>query len=249
LLRLPLETVPPLGAVLTVLIAMGLWAYRRTAWAWSCVAFLVGHSAIPHKEMRFLLPLLYLLPVLAAAGADALRLERPLSRFMRAVAWGLALQNLALALLLITPAVHRDKTFDAHYMRWLWSVAESHPGEIVFVLTDEEHPYLRRHLHTQIYRHPRVRGVRHEPGEPIPAAVPQGTPPARLLVLVRGENSPSVADADVELVYVAESGCRVLARALGREQADWVRRLEDLQGWTDSKTRRRVYSVITRPSS
>jgi hypothetical protein len=48
-----------------------------------------------------------------------------------------------------------------------------------------------------VYRHPRVRGVAHEAGAPVPPEVPLDTPPGRLLLLTRGDEAPSVAGADL----------------------------------------------------
>jgi hypothetical protein len=60
--------------IVAVCVAIGLIAGLRYATALSVLAllFLAGHSAIPHKEFRFILPMLPLAIAAAAAGFDAL---------------------------------------------------------------------------------------------------------------------------------------------------------------------------------
>ena len=244
----PLLMAPPLSLVLLVLVGAGLAFHRQSVWTWAFAAFLVGHMLIPHKEVRFLLPLLYLVPVLAARGAEILAGRGPLKGWRRAVMWSVALQNITLALVLATPTPHRNAGHDAHYMRWLWDVADRQQGKIIYVLLDGGNPYLREPLEANVYRHPRVRGIAHEPGSPIPREVPPGTPPDRLLLLTRGSTSSSVAGADVDLSYVAEPGYTVMARLIGLDDTWPIRWLEDVAGWTGSTETRRVYQVSRQES-
>jgi hypothetical protein len=246
LLMAPLLIAPPLSLVLVALVGAGLVFHRRSVWTWAFVAFLVGHSAIGHKEVRFLLPLLYLVPVLAARGAEVLAGRGPLTGWRRAVMWSVAVQNIVLALVLATPVPHRNSGHDAHYMRWLWDVADGQQGEIVYVLVDGGNPYLRQPLEANVYRHPRVRGIDHEPGLPVPSEVPLETPPDRLLLLTRGPVSPAVPGAHVDLGYVAEPGYTVMARSIGLGDAWPIRWLENIAGWTDSPGARKVYRVSRR---
>lgn len=239
--------IPPVGIALLLAVGAGAVARPRSPWSWALAGFFVGHSVLAHKEPRFLLPLLYLAPVLAAWGVEA----APRWRALRAVAWCVAVLNAGLLVLPSTPALHRSKRFDGHYLRALWALGEAHPGEEVFVLAEHGDPYRFGFLPTpSVYRHPGVRGVAHHPGSPVAAEVPADTPPDRLFISTTGDALPSVAGAEVTgPVYRAEPGWRVMARAAGREGARWVRRLEDWDEWTGSDAPRRLYSVRRRDAS
>lgn len=235
---------PPVGVPLLLLATAGALARPRSPWAWTAAAILVGHSLLAHKEPRFLLPLLYLLPVLLARGVEAFAGWTWTAGLGRA----LLVVNVALLALPATPALHRAAELDGHYLRALWERAEAHPGETVWVLQDEGTPYLALDLAVEVYRHPRVRGVAHRAGDPVPSEVPPGTPPERLLVLTHGDEAPSVDGAAVGApAYRAEPGWRVMARAAGVEGAAWVRFLEDRSGWTGSRAARRLHEVRTDP--
>jgi len=223
---------------------------------------LLAHSLVPHKELRFLLPLLYVLPVVLARGADAwvrwsslpgpsatdppADSPRPWPRWI--LVWSLVLQNAIFLALVATPAIHRGSEVDMHYLRHLWRAAERHPDELVYVLNDEGGPYRIYGLDAHVYHHPRIRSVRHHAGEPVPTEVPRETPPERLLLLTRGDAHPDVAGVDaIELAYAAEPGYRVMARLMGAEDAGWVRRLESLDGWGTAVSRRRLHRVEVAP--
>jgi hypothetical protein len=245
LAQTPLWMAPPLGLAVVALCALAVARRPMSPWVWAPLAFLLGHSLIAHKELRFLFPMVYALPVLIAMGVDALaRGEAATPRWQRAAGGALAAQSLALAALLLTPSVHRGKEFDWHFYRFLWESAEARPGDTIYVLHGGEGPYRVWDLEGHVYRHARVRGVPYAPDAPLAALVPAGTPPDALLFVTRDRRPPRVRGAeDFELVYGAESGYRRTARALGLEDAGFVRWLEQVDRWTDSQWVRRVYRV------
>ncbi len=248
LVRTPVFMAPPLGIALFALALAGVATRPRSPWSWAAVTFLVGHSLIGHKEDRFLVPLVYMLPVLTAWGVEAAvrlgRGRRWWAGLLRLGAWGLIAQNGILLALAATPSIHRGKEPDGHYMRFLWATAEEHPGDPVYVLGDGGKPYRFFDLDVHVFHHPRVRGVDHHPGDPLPAQVPRGTSAARLLVETYGDTPPSVAGARAyELAYVAEPGYRVMARAMGQEGARWLLWLEEVNLWADPGRARRLWRV------
>ncbi|GMV05724.1 MAG: hypothetical protein AMXMBFR53_20010 [Gemmatimonadota bacterium] len=244
LLWAPLWMAPPLGVVVGALVVAGMAARPASPWTWSLVAFLAGHSLVAHKELRFLFPVIYLVPVLAAWGAQRWRQVLFGGWWSRWAAGLLVVQNALLLVVLLTPAVHRGREVDAHYVLWLWRAAEAHPGDTIYVLTDEGSAYRTYPLEANVVRHPRVRAVPHRPGDPVPVEVPRDTPPERLFVLRRGTEPPAVAGAEaLPPAYASEAGYRSMARRLGLEGASLLRWLEDVDGWTGSTEARRVYSL------
>ena len=240
----PLWMAPPLGLAIAALCVVGIVTRPKSLWSWTFVAFVVGHSVIGHKELRFLLPLVYLAPVLVAFGWESVAdrmAERPA---WRALVWLLAAQNVACAALLATPAIHRGKEFDAHYFRFLWDTAEARPDEPLYVLTADPSPYVVRDLETSVVRHPRVRDVRYTPGSSLHALIPADVPAADVLIVTRDATPPSIVGAaGFDLVYQAEPGYRVMARWVGAQDSGFVRWLERVDRWTGSEWVRRVYRM------
>lgn len=68
-----LRGIPPLGILYTGGTLVYLYTYRRDPVAWSVGVFVLVHSLIGRKDVRFLYPLTPLLPVLVAGAWMALR--------------------------------------------------------------------------------------------------------------------------------------------------------------------------------
>lgn len=67
----PVVLVRSMGPAGLLMLALAAFAIRRAPWLWVLGgAFLVAHSLIPHKELRFMLPALPVACALAAIGLD-----------------------------------------------------------------------------------------------------------------------------------------------------------------------------------
>jgi hypothetical protein len=251
LAQAPLWMAPPLGIALAALCAVAVAARPRSPWVWAALAFLAGHSLVAHKELRFLFPLAYTLPVLAAMGVDAIagRWEAAHRRWARAFGWAAAGQSAVLAVFLLTPSIHRGKEFDWHFYRFLWDTAESISDGNVYVLQRGEDPYRVWDLEGHVYHHPRVQGLAYEPGARLSDVVPPGVPMSDVLIVTRDRRPPTgLGPTDFELIYTAESGYRRTLRAVGLADSGLVRWLERVDRWPDSRWLRRVYRVGATPS-
>ena len=240
----PLWMGPPLGLAIVALLLFAVASHRDSPWSWTLVAFVVGHSLIAHKELRFFFPLLYLLPVLIAFGWEGLERKTQTAQWRRPLAWILVTQNAVMAALLVTPSIHRGKDFDWHYYRFLWDTAEARPGEDLVVLQSQGSLYLTDDLEVSIYRHPRVRSIEYLPGDSMEDSMPGDAPREALLVMAGSAEVPAIGGVDgYELAYEAEPGYRVMARWVGAEDSGFIKRLESVDRWTNSQRIRRVYHV------
>ena len=241
----PLWMGPPLGLAIVALLLFGVASRRDSAWSWTLVAFVVGHSLIAHKELRFFFPLLYLLPVLIAFGWEELERKTPSAQWRRPLAWILVTQNAVMAALLVTPSVHRGKDFDWHYYRFLWDAAEAQEDENLFVLQEQGRPYLTEDLELHVYRHPKARAIDYMPGDSIDDLMPGEAPRGALLVMAGSGEVPAIGGVErYELAYEAEPGYRVMARWAGAEDSGFIKRLESVDRWTGSQRIRQVYRVL-----
>ena len=190
-MQVVLWAAPPLGLALALLLVSAVFVRPGSPWVWCSLAFFVGHSLIGHKELRFLFPLLYAVPVLVAYSASAFDRILSVGLWRRVIVWPLAAQNLLLLAVLVTPAIHRGKEFDWHYFRTLWEVSERAEGAPVFVLHALEDPYAVRDLRANVYRHPSIVGIPLDPARRPAELVPPATPPGRPPFVTRTDPPPA----------------------------------------------------------
>jgi phosphatidylinositol glycan class B len=148
--------VPPFSIVLAGLLGAALWYCRRHVLVWTTLPFVVGHSLIGHKEVRFLVPITYaLVPLLVlsadrfasdAAGATA-RWGR--SRTCRYGARAFVVLNLiALAVMTVKPSHETEVMY-----RWLWNASAKQP---ITVYTATGSPYSFLSLEIYFYGSPNI---------------------------------------------------------------------------------------------
>lgn len=98
--------IPPIGLCILGAFAVLLWKDRNHVLVWCIVPFILAHTFIGHKEVRFLYPLVDLVPWLLIAGFAAFREHVSIHRSIRyGVIALLAVPNaLALLVIVIAPA-------------------------------------------------------------------------------------------------------------------------------------------------
>ncbi len=241
--QIVLWSAPPLGLALGALLVSAALIRRGSPWVLCSVAFVLGHSLIGHKELRFLFPLIYAVPVLVAYSASALDRVFTSTSWRRAILWPLAMQNLVLLAVLATPAIHRGKNFDWHYFRTLWEFAER-VDQPVLVLHDLEDPYEVFDLRANVYRHPSITGVRLATDRRSEDSAFGTMPSGPSLLVIRTDSAlPLPETTSLDLIYEAEAGFVRMARGLGLEAQPLVMWLETVDRWPVSKWKRRVYEV------
>ncbi|MBB4077804.1 phosphatidylinositol glycan class B [Lewinella aquimaris] len=104
-----LRGIPPVSLVYLAGAFAFFWYFRRDPVSWMVVAFMVAHSLLARKDVRFLFPLIPLLPVLVAGAATEWQRRRGTAVWRKkwvkglvAVAWVTNL--LLLAIVLTRPA-------------------------------------------------------------------------------------------------------------------------------------------------
>ncbi len=66
-----IQVFPPLSIILFLFFVLGLYKNPKNLFVWILVPFILAHTAIGHKEMRFLFPMLFAFLYLAALGIDS----------------------------------------------------------------------------------------------------------------------------------------------------------------------------------
>ena len=92
------------GPVLVPLAVLGAIGWRKAKALWvSWLAFFLVHSAVPHKELRFIYVLMPLLAALGAIGLSAVRERRP--------GWSLPIRLALVVMTLVSALQMRQLTF------------------------------------------------------------------------------------------------------------------------------------------
>lgn len=151
--------IPPFSVPLVGVLLVGVWRCRRHVLVWTVVPFVVAHALVPHKELRFMVPVVGALVPLLALSLDSLPegfLNRLLgwcrSRVGRAV-MGLALlvNAVALAVLTVVPSPYPDDP--SPVLRRLWDAGSAGPVRL-YSLTRS--PYATGVLRSHFYMAPHL---------------------------------------------------------------------------------------------
>jgi phosphatidylinositol glycan class B len=76
-----ITAIPPLSLVLLYFFGAGVYSKPKSVFVFALVAFLIGHSLIGHKEMRFLFPMWFAFVYLTAIGVDFCILKYKSNKF------------------------------------------------------------------------------------------------------------------------------------------------------------------------
>jgi phosphatidylinositol glycan class B len=114
--------VPPISAVLLVLAGVGAWRQRRHPLTWAVAVFVLGHSAIGHKELRFLFPMILPILWLVVCGWEHWQSRQTAARTIAAlITLSIPIDAVALVFFLIRPLSQAVPTW--HYVYDATSVA------------------------------------------------------------------------------------------------------------------------------
>jgi len=157
-----LKGIPPLSLLFLLAVPVAAFSRPRSPVLWSVLPFLAVHFAIGHKELRFLFPMVYFLPVLLVTAFEGMRTGRfsdvaRLRTFRAFMACALAVNCACLAVAAVGPADGRVSLYRKIY--------DGYPGATLLYCHGED-PYRRVGLDVRFYRRGNleVRTVR-SPGE------------------------------------------------------------------------------------
>jgi GPI mannosyltransferase 3 len=144
------QMVPPIGLAVLAFAGLGFTVQKRHPWVWAMVPFIVVHTLIGHKELRFLFPALPMLLLLTASGWSAV------STILMGTKWWPStykfLWGINLALLLA--ASFRPALDAAPYYAYIYKAAKDGPITLHCL---EKNPYEHVGLPTTFYKHPNLR--------------------------------------------------------------------------------------------
>jgi phosphatidylinositol glycan class B len=145
----PIALIPPLSIVLIVFFLWGIRRHTTHVFSWIIVPFLVAHSIVAHKEIRFLFPMVLPFFFFAAAGWSAARerftMKPWMSTAFTACLW---INGIALTGRILIPAKEM-----AAYSKFLWDWEAAHPNSTIHFVKKE--PRKSYPLNMPFYEHPK----------------------------------------------------------------------------------------------
>lgn len=153
LTEMPIALVPPLSVILLLFAAYGAWKKPNHVFIWCIVPFVLAHSMVAHKEVRFLFPMALPFFFCAAYGWQtslrSFRYKQWHKKLFNTLLW---VNGMLLLLRILVPAKEM-----ASYARFLWEWEEEHPKSKVFFV--KEHPVKNYPLNMPFYEHPEQQNV------------------------------------------------------------------------------------------
>jgi GPI mannosyltransferase 3 len=139
------SAVPPLSIALLLLLVAGIVKKPLHLFSLVLITFVIGHSIIGHKEVRFLFPVTYALIFLAAIGYEMLHLKYTVKKMYKVLFTLVVITNFGvLAYRMMSPADSRIP-----YYRYIYKYAQAHDAALIAF---EKSPYNVVTLETNFYK-------------------------------------------------------------------------------------------------
>ncbi len=131
----PIDLLLPLSIVLMLFFALGIWSKPRHILTWCVVPFVVAHSMVAHKEVRFLFPMALPFFFLTVAGWQFFKEKYAVKKWMtKTFVFCLWLNAVALTIKVFLPAKEM-----VAFSKFLWEWEEKHPRAAVYFVKDVPH--------------------------------------------------------------------------------------------------------------
>ena len=151
LTEIPIALLPPLSIALLAFCIMGAWAKPLHVLTWCLVPFVVAHSLVAHKEIRFMFPMALPFFFLVAVGWEVFNKAFVVKKWVvKAFYICLWINAIVLIFRILIPAKEM-----ASYSKFLWDWGDSHPGTAVYFVKKE--PRYNFPLNMPFYENPKQR--------------------------------------------------------------------------------------------
>ncbi len=146
--EMPIALLPPLSLVLLCFCALGIWQKPWHVLSWCVVPFVLAHSLVAHKEVRFLFPMVMPFFFFASAGWEVFKGKFWVKPWMtKAFGFCLGLNIIVLIFRILIPAKEI-----AAYSKFLWEWQLEHPSASVYFVKNM--PQKNYPLQMSFYEHP-----------------------------------------------------------------------------------------------
>jgi phosphatidylinositol glycan class B len=147
--ELPVAFFPPLSIFLLIMAGIGIYRNPTHVFSWCLVPFVLAHSLVAHKEVRFLFPMALPFFYFATAGWQHFSAGKTFSPgWTRAFRFFWAVNLILLVFRILVPAKEM-----VAYSRFIWCWGQAHPNSCVYFV--KEMPRKNFPLNMPFYLNPR----------------------------------------------------------------------------------------------
>ena len=148
---------PPLSLLLLIFMALGWWKAPKHLWTWCMILFIAGHTAVGHKELRFLFPMLYCLPYFIVKGWKSWPFQGGNWKYVQSFFYGF---NIILWCIMLWRSVYLFVDFNEYAQKWLYD--ESSRSDVpVVTLSRQQAPHEHMNLHLNYFQHKNYQPLNH----------------------------------------------------------------------------------------
>lgn len=131
--EMPIALIPPMSMVLAAFVLIGIWRQPRHPLTWCLIPFVLAHSMIGHKEVRFMYSMALPFFFLAVAGWQYFYAKYTVKKWMAKTFIFLLWLNMVLMVFrILIPA--KDVVT---YAEFLWNWYNKHPNSTVYFVKEE----------------------------------------------------------------------------------------------------------------
>lgn len=159
LLAFLMVCIPPLSLALPFSFFSGLSKLKDNVLVWALLPYILVHCFIDHKEIRFLLPVIYLISFITIYGLASYFKERSVKKYHRVLfKVAILFNSLALIYMMLKPA-----NGTVLYQQYLYE--NSKKGNSTVITTDRDYYKIMGNLQTTFYRPDNIKSYKIESQE------------------------------------------------------------------------------------
>ncbi len=147
LTEMPLALIPPLSLALLAFFVIGIWQKPKHPLTWCIVPFVLAHSLVAHKEVRFLFPMVLPFFFLVVSGWQYFQEKYGIKKWMSNIMMFCIWLNVVLLVYKILMPAHDRISF----AKFLWEWQENHAGGKVYFVKNK--PRKNYPLDMPFYKH------------------------------------------------------------------------------------------------
>jgi len=147
-----LSAVPPISILLLVFFFIGVYKGHKSIFTWCIIPFIIGHSIIGHKELRFLFPMVFCFIYITAIGIEYSLNRIKYKGILRFTSVFLIVVNcVLLSFMMIAPAKEEVRCY-----KFLYDYSS---GKEIVLLCSRKDIYDLAELRVNFYKSPTVKCI------------------------------------------------------------------------------------------
>lgn len=149
-----IQVVPPESLVLLCLLLFSILSFPKHVFSWIIIFFLIGHSYISYKEIRYLYPLVSFFVIICALGLSHFRFQIFISKINYKVFSVILILLLFQNTIFLIVTTLKPSNEIVNVQKFLYESAEKQP--VVVFVNGNDSPFLWGTMKYNFYSHPNI---------------------------------------------------------------------------------------------